>query len=109
MKSWVVEVDLAIGLAVLALMSALSHSASSDEFTVKSIIAGVIMSTFVLALAWFALANSEVNETLRIVLAGVAGYSARYILAGWNIVMQQLANDPISAIKTLWKHWRNKS
>ncbi|WP_394166002.1 hypothetical protein [Photobacterium piscicola] len=105
---WLIELDLILGLSALALIGALSQAASTDSMTFKHVIAGVIMSTFVLTLVWLALANIEMNETLRLVCAGVAGYSAKYILAAWNIGMNHLANDPMKALTWILKMVKRK-
>ncbi|HIF9333066.1 TPA: hypothetical protein ACX6RM_001313 [Photobacterium damselae] len=105
---WLIELDLILALSALALIGALSQAASTNSMSIKNILAGVIMSTFVLSLVWLALENIEMDETLRLACAGIAGYSARYILAAWNIAMDHLATDPMKAVSWIIKVIRRK-
>lgn len=102
------ELDLALGLFMLALLSALSQAASTDAISCKEICLGAVMSTFVLALVWLALKSVEMDETLRVVLAGIAGYSARYLLAAWNVIMSAVMKDPAYVIKAIMRYIRRQ-
>ncbi|EMD1175043.1 hypothetical protein [Vibrio sp. Sgm 5] len=105
---WLVELDIMLGLSAMALIGALSQAASTDTMTLRSILAGVVMSTFVLALVYIGLESIEMDSTLRLVLAGIAGYSARYILQGWNLLMEQLAKNPMKTISEVVRFLRGK-
>ncbi len=105
---WLVELDIILGLAALSLIGALSQAASNDMMNFRYIITGVLMSTFVLTLAYLALENIQMDSTLRLVIAGIAGYSARYVLKAWNILMEHLANDPIKAFNWITKMVKRK-
>ena len=105
---WLIELDIMLGLAALSLIGALSQAASNDTMTLRYVIAGVVMSTFVLTLVYLALESIEMDNTIRLVLAGVAGYSARYILKAWNIIMELLANDPLKALNWIAKTVKRK-
>lgn len=103
------DIDFALGLFLLALLSALSQAASTaDAVTFKEVCLGVVMSTFVLSMVWLALKSVEMDETLRVVLAGVAGYSARYLLAAWNVIMSAIMKDPACAIRAILRHIRRQ-
>ncbi|ANS86941.1 hypothetical protein VSVS12_03232 [Vibrio scophthalmi] len=108
LTDWLVELDMMLGLSAMALLGALSQAASTESMNVRTIIAGVVMSTFVLALVYIGLESIEMDETLRLVLAGVAGYSARYILQAWNLIMERLAHNPIKMLSEIAKIWRGK-
>ncbi|WP_367971619.1 hypothetical protein RJD38_21245 [Vibrio scophthalmi] len=106
---WLVDLDVMLGLSAMALLGALSQAASTENMTMRAIIAGVVMSTFVLALVYIGLESVEMDSTLRLVLAGIAGYSARYILQAWNIIMERMANNPIKTLSEIVKVWRGKT
>ncbi|MGR5240229.1 phage holin family protein [Photobacterium damselae] len=105
---WIIDLDVILGLSALALIGALSQAASTDSMSIKHIITGIIMSAFVLTLVWLALEDIQMNETLRLACAGVAGYSARYVLAAWNVIMNHLASDPIKVFSWIMKMVRRK-
>lgn len=105
---WLIELDVMLGLLALSLIAALSQAASNESMTLRYVVSGVVMSTFVLTLVYIALETIEMDNTIRLVLAGVAGYSARYILRAWNILMELLANDPIKAFSWIVKMVKRK-
>ncbi|MBE8578702.1 hypothetical protein [Vibrio sp. OPT18] len=108
LTDWLVDLDIMLGLSAMALLGALSQAASTENMNIRAILTGVVMSTFVLALVYIGLESVEMDSTLRLVLAGVAGYSAKYILQAWNIIMENIASNPIKTLSEIVKAWRGK-
>lgn len=89
--------DVLILLAMVGLVAALAQATTDADWTWKTFLRGIVASLFVILMTWVGIGafgfGLKTNDQ-RLWVSGIAAFAAKYLLRGFNTVLENFAQNP---------------
>lgn len=84
-------------LVLVGIAAAMAQAATEERLTWRSFLRGVVASLFVIVMSWLGLVAfgfGATNNDQRLWVSGLAAFAAKYLLRGFNTVLERFALNP---------------